>query len=71
MQFELHQHDFSSEDEEQVQEKKKSNKRKWRDGTRAFKDDWICEKESCNHIEGCPQLLDISELELYKTYVNN
>ena len=65
---ELHQHDSDSEGEEQVQEKRNANKRKWRDGTRAFKDDWIDEKEFCNPIEDFPQHLYISELELYKLY---
>lgn len=65
---ELHQHDSGNEDEEKVLEKRKSNKRKWRDGIQIFKDDWINEKEFSNPIEGLLQHLGISELELYKLY---
>ena len=54
-----------------MQEKKKSNRKKWRLGTQAFEVAWIGEKESCNPIEGCPQLLDISELVLQKLYINS
>ena len=39
MEVELHQHDSDSEDEEQVQEHKRGNIGKWRDGTNASKDD--------------------------------
>ena len=57
-------HDSQKEDEQKkVQENKKDNKRKWKDGTRALEDDWIG-KESRNPMENFPQILNISKTEL-------
>ena len=61
---ELHQHDSQKEDEQKkVQENKKGNKRKWKDRTRVFEDDWI-DEESRNPMENFPQILNISKTEL-------
>lgn len=48
---ELHQHDFESKDVEQVQGKKKGNKRKLRKRTPTLKDDLVGQTKSHNSIE--------------------
>ena len=70
--LEIHRYDADDDkDDEDVELNPKENKRNWREGDRVFEDDWIGEKRYSNVIEDFPQLLDMSELELYKLFFDD
>ena len=44
------------------------NKRKWKEGTKVFKNDWYKATEQFKVVEELPHLVDLNELELYKLF---
>ena len=46
----------------------KGNKRKWKEETKVFKNDWYNATERFNVVEEFPHLVDLNELELYKLF---
>ena len=61
----------SDSDDNNEQPQAKGNKRNWRDGTRVFDVNWYQNDEICNVVEDFPQLVDNSELELYKLFFDD
>ena len=64
---EIH-HRYKDGNNEVDKELPKGNKRKWKEGTNVFKNDWYKETDRFNVVEQFPHLMDIHELELYKLF---
>ena len=61
-------HRYNDGNNEVDKELPKGNKRKWKEGTEVFKNDWYKATERFNVVEEFPHLMDINELELYKLF---
>ena len=64
---EIH-HRYNDGNNEIDKELPKGNKRKWKEGTKVFKNDWYKATERFNVVEEFPHLVDINEIELYKLF---
>ena len=64
---EIH-HRYNDGNNEVDKECPKGNKKKWKEGTKVFKNDWYKATGQFNMVEEFPYLVDLHELEFYKLF---
>ena len=64
---EIH-HRYNDGNNEVDKELPRGNKRKWKKGTKVFKNDWYKATERFNMVKEFPPLVDLNELDVYKLF---